>query len=261
MEKEFKVTHKPFADGQCSFCHRPHQADNLELLADDPDALCLSCHDMAKLQSGHKGYPEKLSSCLSCHAPHGSDRTALMRNILHQPYEKDCTICHNKAGGKSTGSCLKCHENVKEEMKATHSHLTLRDGNSCLNCHSPHAGNDKALLKGTERLLCSGCHQPTLQEYQAKRSKHPRLEKCSLCHMPHGSDNLAMTRGDSNDVCIRCHKSQGKFTHPIGPEVLDSHTGQMVTCASCHNPMGTDYAFHLRAEGKKALCVLCHRTY
>ncbi len=261
LEQEFKVTHKPFADGQCGACHRPHQADNLELLADKPDALCLSCHDGKQLQAAHKGYPEQPANCLTCHAPHGSDRTALMRNVLHQPYEQDCGSCHDKTGGRTTESCLKCHENIKQEMHTTHSHLTLRDGNSCLNCHSPHAGNDKALLKGSERLLCSGCHQPTLKMYKIKKSKHPRVEKCSLCHMPHGSDNLAMTRGDSNQVCIRCHETQGKFTHPIGPEVLDSHTGQMVTCASCHNPMGTDYAFHLRAEGKKDLCILCHRTY
>lgn len=261
LPREFKVTHKPFADGQCTACHRPHQADNLELLTNRPDALCRSCHARTKLQSGHRGYPGQLSNCLSCHAPHGSDRTALIRNVLHQPYEKGCASCHDKEGGRSTDSCLKCHDKVKEQMHTTHSHLTLRAGNSCLNCHSPHAGNDKALLKGEERLLCSGCHQPTLNEYKTKWSKHPRLPKCTLCHIPHGSDNLAMTRGDANDVCIRCHKNQGKFTHPIGPKVLDSHTGQMVTCASCHNPMGTDYPFHLRAEGKKALCILCHRTY
>jgi predicted CXXCH cytochrome family protein len=261
LKQDFKVTHKPFAEGSCGSCHRPHQGDNLELLTDAPDTLCMSCHEESKLLSSHKGYPEKPSGCLSCHAPHGSDMEALIRNVLHQPYIEDCAICHGKAEGRSTASCLSCHENVKEEMHTTHSHLTLRDGNSCLNCHSPHAGNDRALLKGPERLLCSGCHQSTLHEYKMKRSKHPRLKKCSLCHMPHGSDNLAMTRGDSNEVCINCHKTQGNFTHPIGPEVLDSHTGQMVTCASCHNPMGTDHAFHLRAEGKKELCILCHRTY
>ncbi|MBU1233200.1 MAG: cytochrome c3 family protein [Proteobacteria bacterium] len=35
----------------------------------------------------------------------------------------------------------------------------------------------------------------------------------------------------------------------------------MVTCVSCHNPMGTDHKAHLVQEGKRALCVLCHRTY
>ncbi|BCO10280.1 hypothetical protein GF1_26560 [Desulfolithobacter dissulfuricans] len=70
-----------------------------------------------------------------------------------------------------------------------------------------------------------------------------------------------MLRGNGNDVCVQCHEDQGKFTHPVGPEVLDSHTGQMVTCVSCHNPMGTEYKYHLIEEGKKALCVLCHKTY
>ncbi len=70
-----------------------------------------------------------------------------------------------------------------------------------------------------------------------------------------------MLKGGSNAVCIQCHESQGNFTHPVGPKVLEIHTGQMVTCVSCHNPMGTNNKFHLIQEGKKALCILCHRTY
>ncbi|NPA94411.1 MAG: hypothetical protein GXO58_03175 [Thermodesulfobacteria bacterium] len=261
LTREYTFVHAPFAKGQCTACHKPHQADNLLLLKSTGDSLCSNCHTAKEVATGHKDFPEKPGNCLSCHNPHGSEQKALMRNVLHEPFTKGCAQCHGRDNQNSTESCLECHKKTEKELHATHSHLTLHNGNSCLNCHSPHAGDDKALLKGQERFVCSGCHIPSLQLYQKKKYKHPPVEKCSLCHVSHGGDNPGMTRGDGNDVCIQCHESQGKFTHPVGPEVLDSHTGQEVTCVSCHNPMGTDYKYHLREEGKKALCILCHRTY
>ncbi len=261
LTREYRFVHAPFGRGQCTACHKPHQADNLLLLKSTDDRLCSSCHKSEDIIKKHKDFPAKPGNCLSCHNPHGSDQQVLMRNVLHEPFKTGCTQCHGREDLNSTESCLRCHKNTEKELLATHSHLTLRNGNSCLNCHSPHAGDDKALLKGQERFICSGCHIPTLQRYEHKISKHPQVRKCSLCHVSHGGDNLAMTRGDGNEVCIQCHEDQGKFTHPVGPKVLDFHTGQEVTCVSCHNPMGTDYKYHLREEGKKALCILCHRTY
>ncbi|WP_456387061.1 cytochrome c3 family protein [Desulfolithobacter sp.] len=261
LPREFKNTHKPFADGQCMSCHRPHRADNLELLKQEPDALCTSCHSTSLLAQKHKGYPGQLNNCLSCHNPHGSERPALVRNILHKPYEEGCASCHDTSGGNTMTACLTCHENIKSEIYAPHSHMTRNGGNSCLNCHSPHAGNDRALLKGPERLLCINCHEETMAGYKKSKSKHPPVKKCSQCHLPHGGRDLALLKGNGNDVCVQCHEDQGKFTHPVGPEVLDSNTGQMVTCVSCHNPMGTEHKYHLIEEGKKALCVLCHKTY
>jgi len=260
--KKFTVPHAPFAQGNCTACHRPHQADNPELLINTGPALCRNCHQPDEFTADHPDAPGRGGACLSCHAPHGSDRKGLIRDTLHQPYgEGKCDTCHGRNTADSASSCLACHKKVQKEINATHNHLTMHRGNSCLNCHSPHAGDDSSLLKGPERLLCTGCHQATLGRYREMPDKHPPLDKCSLCHTPHGSNNLAMTRGDANAVCIQCHESQGKFTHPVGPDVLDSHTGQMVTCSSCHNPMGTRYKYHLKADGKKALCVLCHRTY
>ncbi|MBU0945747.1 MAG: hypothetical protein KJ804_19115 [Proteobacteria bacterium] len=261
LPQEYKQIHKPFADGNCIACHRSHQADNLQLLSDKPDTLCYSCHAADTLQASHKDYPLALKDCLSCHNPHGSDRQGLMRNFLHQPYVEGCASCHQGSNKVSMATCLKCHENTGKELLANHSHITLQEGNSCLNCHSPHAGDDKALLKNKERQVCNSCHAETLARYRQKAFPHPPVKKCSICHDSHGSKNLAMLKGDGNAICVQCHETQGKFTHPVGPEVLESHTGQMVTCVSCHNPMGTDHKDHLLQEGKRALCILCHRTY
>jgi predicted CXXCH cytochrome family protein len=261
LQKEYKQTHKPYGDGNCTTCHRSHQADNLQLLSDKPDALCLSCHGEDTLQASHKDYPLALKDCLSCHNPHGSDRKGLIRNFLHQPYVEGCSSCHQGSARVDMATCLTCHEETGKELLTSHSHITLQEGNSCLNCHSPHAGDDKALLKYREKLVCNSCHGETLSHYSQTVSQHPPIKKCSTCHKPHGSRNLAMLKADGNVVCIQCHETQGNFTHPVGPEVLDSHTGQMVTCVSCHNPMGTNHKDHLVHEGKRALCILCHRAY
>lgn len=261
LQQEYKETHKPYADGNCSSCHRPHQADNLQLLSDAPDTLCRSCHGNASLQESHQDYPLALKDCLSCHNPHGSERKGLIRDFLHQPYVEGCSSCHKGSAPVGMATCLGCHEKTATELLAPHSHIGQQEGNSCLNCHSPHAGDDKALLKDREKQVCSTCHAETLKRYSLTVSQHPVVEKCSTCHETHGSKNLAMLKVDGNSVCVQCHESQGNFTHPVGPEVLNSHTGQMVTCVSCHNPMGTANKFHLVQEGKKALCILCHRAY
>ena len=256
LQREYPQTHKPFAQGQCTVCHKPHQADNLDLLADKADSLCFSCHDLADLQKGHQNYPKTLGGCLSCHNPHGSDRVALVRNNLHEPYKEGCGECHGTPAGITTAACLNCHDDVQKQMLSIRSHLTRHDGNACLSCHSPHAGDTPFLLKSGERQVCLSCHEETIAKF-----KHPDINKCTSCHQPHGSIYLPMLKGNGNDVCTECHKTQGQFTHPVGPEVLDPISGQMVTCVSCHNPMGTEYEYHMLLDGERALCNQCHLSY
>ena len=185
-----------------------------------------------------------------------------MRDNLHKAYEKGCDSCHGPTGEvSSTDICMTCHEDTYKEMHATHSHLTRTRGNSCLYCHSPHAGDNSSLLKSKEKQVCLSCHLETLFKFKKRKHKHSGLNECSACHEPHGISSLAMLKGTGTEVCSGCHKSQGAFSHPIGPEVLDIRTGQVMTCVTCHNPMGTDYKYHLVKDGKEDLCVLCHRTY
>ncbi len=262
MPRKFKHTHKPYSQGRCIVCHRPHHGDNQQLLTKGPDALCRSCHGEAALKRVHRDYPVPIGGCLSCHNPHGSNRRALIRNVLHSPYKKGCSGCHKgKSGIVTTEVCFGCHGPVKKEMLRTHSHLTSRTGNSCMNCHFPHTGDAKTLLRGNQGQICRTCHQGTFERYKESPSRHPDIDHCTSCHEPHGSRHLAMLKGNGNDVCIRCHEDQGKFTHPVGPNVLDPRTGQMVTCSTCHNPMGTRFKYQLIRDGKKDLCILCHQAY
>jgi len=260
MPKQFKHTHSPYAKGQCSSCHYPHQSANNYLLVKAPEKLCLTCHSSQSVQQKHPNYPAEVKNCGSCHNPHGSDRVALIRNVLHEPYAAGCNDCHTGKGVPvGIKTCLECHEEVEKQMSSSHNHLIKYGRNGCIACHSPHTGNDKSLLKGKEVYICGTCHEDTFKRNIAARFKHQKTESCMDCHTPHGSNEPVMARAPINTVCARCHKRHSEFTHPIGETVYDPRTGQMMTCISCHSTKGTEYTTHLRFEGSRPLCVQCHR--
>ncbi len=259
-EKEFAVRHKPFDKGNCVACHQPHNADNFQLLKKDSDALCLGCHAQPGTIKGHAGFPGKVGECLTCHSPHGSSRKGLIRENIHAPYKEGCASCHDKKNIKSAELCLSCHAGVREQMLSPHSHMFAGD-DGCVECHSPHASDTVGLLKAPDKQLCRSCHTNTFERNRISLHPHPETEKCTDCHAAHGSNRHVMLNADGNALCSRCHETQGEFSHPVGVEIVDHRTGQSMTCLSCHDPMGTEYRYHLKLSGKKALCVQCHRSY
>ncbi len=262
LPKKFEgSTHSPYAKGRCIVCHLPHVADNYQMLRTSPDKLCLKCHQRKALNKAHKGYPVEIKDCLSCHNPHGSKRKYLIRNFLHEPFKKNnCKVCHS-GGQPGTEVCLKCHKDISKKVLTLHNHFTSSTGNSCIICHSPHAGDTSGLLKGRQAQICRSCHEDTFKRDQDKIYRHPKVSHCGECHNVHGSNRLAMFRSEGSAVCERCHETQGKFTHPLGDKVRDPRTGQKMTCISCHKPMGTDYKYELLLSGEKDLCIQCHRNY
>lgn len=260
LAKAYKYNHAPYAKGQCASCHQAHQSSQPYLLNKEPEALCLSCHPLASVQSKHPNYPAELGKCGSCHSPHGSNRPALVRNNLHEPYSTGCTDCHAGKGiPVKVDTCLECHPDVSEQMASSHNHLVRFGDNGCMACHSPHAGDEKRLLKGKERYVCGTCHEATFRRYDDNKFKHKMVGACNDCHAPHGSNHPAMFKVPINDACATCHAKHSAFTHPIGANVFDPRTGQMMTCASCHASKGTDFPYHTRLSGGKDLCVQCHR--
>jgi predicted CXXCH cytochrome family protein len=262
MPKRYKFTHAPYGRGQCGTCHSSHQSANPYLLVKEYESLCLGCHPLTAIQGRHANYPAQLKNCGSCHNPHGSDRPALVRNALHDPYAAGCKDCHTAKGTPVTiDTCLECHSDVAEQMASSHNHLVRYGTNGCLACHSPHAGDDKRLLKGKERYTCGTCHEATFRRMESSDFKHQLTGACSDCHAPHGSNHPVMAKAPINQVCAGCHATHAEFSHPIGEKVFDPRTGQMLTCASCHASKGTDHPFHLKFSGLKDLCVQCHRDY
>ncbi|MCB2183806.1 MAG: hypothetical protein KQH63_17390 [Desulfobulbaceae bacterium] len=262
LQVKYKQTHAPYAKGQCFSCHLPHSSQYGQLLKNTEDKLCSSCHMDQDLRKAHPKYPGHLQNCLTCHNPHGSERKGLIRNFLHAPYEEGCGDCHGKGDERvGTQTCLQCHEEVGDKMFMTHTHLSGKSVNKCVVCHSPHASDEKSLLRKKQEKVCRTCHENTRKRYEDTLYKHENADKCTECHDVHGSNQLVMMKGDGNTICTRCHETQGQFTHPIGDKVKDPRTGQSVTCISCHTPMGSDYKYELKMSGSKDLCVQCHKRY
>ncbi len=110
-----KSTHVPATSGMCVTCHDPHASDQVALLTKAPVEICLECHEGIKeaphvvagfSRSGHPLGNEKRSKsvedplrpgkpfyCGSCHAPHKSDFTKLLRLDPKLP-EGYCQKCH-----------------------------------------------------------------------------------------------------------------------------------------------------------------------
>lgn len=262
LQAKYDQSHAPFAKGDCLICHSPHQADQANLMRDDADIMCLNCHKRNDVNNKHKNFPKEAQGCLTCHAPHGSSQKGLIRDTTHPPFKKDCRQCH-KQGQHSvpTSTCLSCHEEVGKARQAIHHHLGGGHANSCTICHSPHAADNEQLLKGDQQDICLSCHANIDRQMRESLFIHEGPKKCSECHDTHGSNRPAMLRGDGNAVCDRCHETQGTFTHPVGEKIIDPRTGLMVTCVSCHNPMGSNFKYELKLSGSKDLCIQCHKRY
>jgi predicted CXXCH cytochrome family protein len=262
MVDKYKYVHRPYAAGNCQACHQPHFADRFQLLAEEPDRLCLACH-RGSVATAHKKLPVKVeeSGCVTCHSPHGSDNPFLIRNFSHEPYQNGCDACHDNGRIAGSETCLECHEEIGEKLKAIHNHQTSKSENGCTSCHSPHASDFENMLRNEQAQVCRNCHSDTYDKYMDQPFKHPDNEICSNCHGIHGSNNLAMLKMDGKATCDVCHETQGVFTHPVGSGVIDPRNGQLMSCVTCHYPHGTVYQANLKLSGSMELCIQCHKNY
>lgn len=261
LEKSFKYSHQPFKKGKCLSCHSAHASNDLKFLKKQGSKICLTCHKISdKLKKKHKMNFTQYN-CLSCHNPHGSSEKSLLRKISHNPYAANkCNSCHNKNNNREL--CLQCHKKVLSSFDKIHNHLLGGESkNSCLICHSPHAGDTNALLKDAPKRLCQDCHFETYSQKHNSLYVHPQWDQCIDCHNAHGEDNVAMLKGGGNKSCSSCHETQGKFTHPVGEKFKDPRNGQTITCITCHNTMGTNFKYNLKLSGEGELCLECHKNY
>ena len=263
-----RTKHEPFARGDCAACHEVHAAARPNLLKKDEGGLCKSCHGLTteKMTAAHKQVPLTGAACTTCHDPHGTRaaRSKLVLPNLHPPYkDKDCGVCHDEAG-KAAGTvevCAACHENTKGFQQA---HSAGRTGAAaaemgvCLDCHSPHAGHDRLLVRSSETQTCLQCHDR--REFKRK-TVHAALEEgCTTCHDLHDREKLALRGAAVNDKCSDCHDAATTHAHPTSPDKRDPRTRGPLTCVGCHEPHSSDFERMLTHDQKRDLCVQCHAT-
>jgi len=296
-----KFKHNPVEKG-CINCHDPHASTKgKHLLKNDLVALCVSCHktDRPSFAKQHMNYPVGKANCSSCHNAHGSDKAGILFNNAHAPVaNRMCGQCHeapdspNALRTKKTGFelCRGCHASMMNDVfNKNRVHWPLVDKVGCLNCHEPHASEQKKLLTGEMNSLCGKCHPDTMEK-QEKLAELERKEKeakaspkgaaargkegaithnpvqggeCSACHLPHASDSAyLMNKPFFIESCGACHDWSKHATHPMGAKVVDLRNKNItMDCLSCHRSHGTGNRYLIPFPTVTDLCVQCHKQY
>jgi DmsE family decaheme c-type cytochrome len=167
----------------CITCHSIHnpKSPTAQLKTETVIATCATCHKMevAKLQrSGHMPLREGRMDCASCHNPHGSTNTRMLK--IGNWVNETCVSCHTE----KRGPFLWDHAPVRE---------------ACNTCHDPHGSNNERMLVAKLPMLCQRCHigtrhPSTIYDGAQLTARSNRLigRGCVNCHAQiHGSNSPA----------------------------------------------------------------------
>ncbi|MHB8875077.1 MAG: cytochrome c3 family protein, partial [Myxococcaceae bacterium] len=265
LGKEY--VHPALSMGDCQDCHEQvHSAENAKLLRKGPPALCYTCHERKDDMKFTHG-AVRLGDCPVCHDPHASETKVLLRKP---------TV---------SGLCYQCHQD--DVTGRAFVHRPVAEG-KCNDCHSPHGSkarfnltraapgelpklelavkNRFNLTIGEGKQACYACHK-TVDDVKVK---HKALERhgCTGCHDPHGTNNRFQLIKPVNALCQSCHpdKTDGMHAttfvsggHAVSGPWDPRRPDRTFTCASCHNPHGSDSEklFYYGLDGME-MCDSCH---
>ena len=137
----YEYAHPPFAQGDCTSCHDPHQSSLSTLLRVQPPELCLGCHEatVGRVQRvANVHLPFLRGECTACHTPHASNVAGQLRGPVAQV-------------------CMSCHDAGSSHLDPEHPHVAQ---GLCVSCHEPHGGDKGALLRDTGgSSRCLSCHR------------------------------------------------------------------------------------------------------
>jgi predicted CXXCH cytochrome family protein len=260
--------HGPVEAGLCILCHEPHTSENLHLVREGGNSLCMYCHgdEFDEVRRMRHVHPPINDSCLACHDPHGGPTAAL----THSPPPDICYTCHRDERQQITSSRI-VHGAVTEDK-------------SCDNCHAPHASSLPRLLLQNELEGCLGCHNRPLEAVgggtipdmatliRTSTYLHGPVRdgNCTSCHHPHAGDIFRLLdlpyppefyapfSTERYALCFRCHADDGFLTETTqtatnfrnGDEnlhylhVTKDERGR--TCRACHEVHASNHPFHIR---------------
>lgn len=218
-----RSVHPPFADDDCTSCHKDHGDEERLMLVETGNALCESCHESAAADflRAHHNIRGDRASCLACHDPHRSTLESLFRPDRHRPLTFGrCDPCHRYDGRllKPTVKelCLGCHAGEEFSRRIAHGPVGKGD---CLACHDPHGSPEPALLKAKytagrwaagekDFALCLNCH--SREAFTSDRPEHTLFRGGGRnYHTLHVTGRPS--RGRSGDAgrslsCRNCHE-------------------------------------------------------
>lgn len=209
---------------------------------------------------GGKTASTATGDCLSCHA------SLQKKRFTHGPVGVDlCSACHDAEKPASDPAkhhtfsltqdqpdlCFSCHDSMRAQLAAYKvPHPAIDAG--CTSCHDPHGSDQQFFLKDkTMDKTCSSCHEAKTQEAVTHK---PVGVSCALCHNPHGSANARLLKSPPPELCYGCHQ---KIRQDMGRKKI--HAAVKAGCVSCHNPHGAAKKNMFKTDGRKALCLDCHK--
>ncbi len=174
--------------------------------------------------------------------------------MLHAPVEDDCTTCHESTGKHkfkppdARESCLECHDD-KNQGKQVHEIMSSSD---CTDCHDPHGGKHKALLKAARvDTLCFECHDKEPMEHKFIHGPNAS-GNCTLCHDAHASEHAPLLVADKAVICTRCHTDKD-----YSGENMKIHSPMKEGCSGCHSSHSSAHKYQL-LKSPDNLCGKCH---
>jgi hypothetical protein len=151
---------------------------SLELLVENPNDLCLSCHPEAIQEESSTYHNVEDYNCTECH-------------LISKPADftngESGSTGHSFYPGVPDLTCLGCHDYDME----THTIMGTDDEN-CLICHDEIYMSRLHLLNGTDvpiddaTLICAQCHENIYYEWQTglHSNAFETGETCTDCHSP-----------------------------------------------------------------------------
>jgi DmsE family decaheme c-type cytochrome len=173
----------------CLTCHSVHApVGPKQLKAKTEPELCATCHRniVNKLNRfNHMPVREGKMQCSSCHNPHGSTNTKLL-----------------KTGTTVDEACASCHAEKRGPYLWEHAPVA----NACVTCHDPHGSNNERMLAAKVPFLCQRCHVT---------SRHPPTVYDGFVLGNSTNANKIYGRG-----CVVCHSQIHGSNHPSGKAFL-----------------------------------------
>jgi len=191
-------------------CFQCHQDENrvhwVGSVHEKRNVSCLACHSVheAKAEKNLLVQPKVEQVCAQCH----QDIVAKVKRSAHMPIEEgkmDCTSCHNPHGSASskmlkeesvTATCYSCHADKRGPF--VWEHPPVRE--DCMNCHDAHGSHNDHMLVARQPFLCQRCHIGT---------RHPAT--------PYDQTGItAGNNRIMGDSCTNCHSNIHGSNSPSG---------------------------------------------
>ena len=283
----------------CGSCHgNPNVSSSITRLSGTTQAYtCNECHTgslqpkhQARLTVGDTVYRSITSfhndKCDVCHSNQGV--VPYVTQLKKTP-DYFCTDCHNGKPAKPVG-----HRAASAVTSSVYMGIPTVHNSNCQLCHTttavPTVAQEVYKLAGTNKYLCTDCHNGTVVRQGTHVSKYETISQpadtidlhptCSTCHESSRVANKITTlKGTANYSCVECHDNIPiKHTGTISDYPVNCtycHSGQLVDthitptainpnmvlkgtydCATCHSvsksPVLNQVTLNLRN------CTACH---